>query len=82
VPGSLPDALSTNGPPRIDSPPRKRFPRFRIGKNLLAGTIAKRSGRPRHVFSTVTTVLIALSIVPDVLAAAIIVPALAVRLPE
>jgi hypothetical protein len=48
----------------------------------LAGTIAKRSGRPRHVFSTVTTVLIALSIVPDVLAAAIIVPALAVRLPE
>jgi peptidoglycan/LPS O-acetylase OafA/YrhL len=66
---------------------------------LLAGTIAKRAGRPRHAFSTVATVLTALSIVPDVLvdastgstlvlaathvlAAAIIVPALAVRLPE
>jgi hypothetical protein len=30
----LPDALSTNGPPRIDSPTRKSFPRFRIGKSL------------------------------------------------
>jgi|EndMetStandDraft_8_1072994.scaffolds.fasta_scaffold82260_2 peptidoglycan/LPS O-acetylase OafA/YrhL len=66
---------------------------------LLASVIAKRARRPRHLFVTVTAVLTALSIVPDVLvdtdtssklvlaathllAAVIIVPALAARVPE